>query len=309
MLNLLKKVIKQLIVIEGPTASGKTALSVALAKSLKTVVLSADSRQFYREMSIGTAKPTLEEQEGITHYFIDSHSVRDEVSASQYEREGLQLLEKLFLEYDQIILTGGSGMFIDALCIGLDPIPTDSDVKEALIRQFESNGIESLVNELEQVDPDIIETIDLNNPARIIRALEVYKITGKPFSSFRKQNPTPRPFQVIRFVIDLDRELLYERINDRVDVMIDEGLIEEAESLKELSHLTSLQTVGYQELFRYFNGELDLIEAIDAIKQNTRRYAKRQLTWFRRHPDAIWLKSKNKESMLEEIKRHLVTLE
>lgn len=260
-------------------------------------------------MSIGTAKPTQQEQGGVKHYFIDSHSIHEEVTAAQYEREALKLLEDLFVDHDYVILTGGSGMFIDALCIGLDPVPTDAEVKAKLIKEFESIGIEPLVEELRTVDPEIIHQIDLNNPVRIIRALEVYRLTGQPFSSFRKQQPTPRPFDVLRFVIDLDREILYERINERVDRMIEDGLIEEVENLKEYSSFTSLQTVGYQELFPYLDGKEDLISAIDSIKQNTRRYAKRQLTWFRRHPDAIWLKSKEKDSMLQEILGHFFNLE
>lgn len=260
-------------------------------------------------MSIGTAKPDLEEQDGIPHYFINSHSIKDEITAAQYEKEGMALLNELFDKYDQIILAGGSGMFIDALCIGLDPIPADDNVREQLNSELKLKGLDTLVEELKKVDPDMTEIIDLKNPVRVIRALEVNRITGTPYSQHRKKSPPKRPFKTIRFVIDLDRELLYDRINERVEQMIDNGLIEEAEHLQQYSELTALQTVGYQELFPYFKGEIDLYTAIEKIKQNTRRYAKRQLTWFRRHPEAIWLKSKELDGQIREIESYLSNLE
>lgn len=297
--------IKHLIVISGPTASGKTSLSVELAKELNTVILSADSRQFYREISIGTAKPTKVEMDGVPHFFIDSHNLKDEVTAADFEREGLRKLEELFSEHDFVVLVGGSGMFIDALCLGLDDIPTSMEVRKELMDLHENSGLGPLLDELREKDPDYFEQVDRQNPARVIRAVEVIRITGKPYSVQRKASPKERPFQIHRFVIQHDRALLYERINRRVDIMIEEGLIEEAKSVHHLHHLTSLRTVGYQELFAYFDGHYPLETAIEKIKQNSRRYAKRQTTWFKRHPESVWIDYKENNLMIKEIKDYL----
>lgn len=292
---------QQLIVIEGPTASGKTSLAVTLAKKLNTVVLSADSRQFYKELSIGTAKPTLDEMEGIPHYFIDSHSISTPVSASQFETESMELIQGELAHHQKLILVGGSGMFIDALCLGLDPIPTDTSTQDALRKELEETGMGPLLKELEESDPEFYQQVDKQNPMRILRALEVIRFTKIPFSTWRKNELPKRPFEVIRFVINHPREVLYERINRRVDQMIENGLIEEVKNVAEYRNLTALQTVGYKEVFDYLDGETDLETCISKIKQHTRNYAKRQLTWFKKHPDTIWLEAKHTDELCREI--------
>ncbi len=292
---------KELIVIGGPTASGKTALSIALAKEWNTVVLSADSRQFYKEMSIGTAKPATEEMQGIPHYFIDSHTIEDEVNAARFAHEAESLLTSLFRQHDRIILTGGSGMFIDALCFGLDDIPHDASIQEQLNSEFERNGLSPLLHELEQKDSEYYKIVDKNNPVRIIRALEVIRITDLPYSTFRKGKKKKNDFEVRYFVLDVPRDVLYSRINLRVDEMIQSGLEEEARSLFPYKHLKPLATVGYSEWFRYFNGEIDRNMCIELIKQNSRRYAKRQITWFKRNESATWIPFGTTEAMKQEI--------
>lgn len=292
---------QQLIVIEGPTASGKTALAVALAKALNTVVLSADSRQFYKELSIGTAKPGQEEMQGIPHYFIDSHLISEPVTAAQFEAEAMSLIQNKLAYFPQLILVGGSGLFIDALCLGLDPIPTDPQLQLKLRKELEENGLEPLLEELQEKDPDFFSRVDTQNPVRILRALEVIRLTGLPFSSWRKRETPERPFEVLRFVIDHPREILYDRINKRVDGMIETGLINEVKSVENYRHLTALQTVGYKEVFDYFDGKYTLEVCIEKIKQHTRNYAKRQITWFKRHPESNWIKAKSTSEMCSEI--------
>jgi len=301
-----KKVKKQLIVIQGPTASGKTALSIRLAKTLQTVILSADSRQFYTEMSIGTAKPSTEEQAGIPHYFIDSHSIHQPITAADFEREALVLLDDLFQQHNQIILVGGSGLFIDALCDGLDNLPHDPAIREQLNERMKTEGFESMVEELKAVDPTYVATMDQQNPVRIIRALEVYMVSGKPFSSFHLKTKKVRPFEIHRFVLDLPRELLYERINQRVDQMLDSGLLDEVKSLVPFQALQPLNTVGYSEFFDFLNGELTWEESVEKAKQNTRRYAKRQLTWFRKDKSAHWIQELNSENQCSIILERLL---
>lgn len=280
---------KRLIVIGGPTASGKTALSVALAKHYQTVVISADSRQFYKEMSVGTAKPTVEEMDGITHYFIDSHSITDEINAARFASEVTDLVADLFKNVDTLILTGGSGMFIDAFVFGLDNIPHDQEIATQLNKQLEQEGLASLLTDLEEKDPVYYATVDRNNPMRVIRALEAIRITNQPFSSLRTGSKKEHPFKIEYFVLDLPRDLLYERINLRVDKMVENGLEQEVKNLIPYKNLKPLATVGYTELFRYFDGEIDRATCIDLIKQNSRRYAKRQLTWFKRNQIAQWI--------------------
>lgn len=292
---------KELIVIGGPTASGKTALSIALAKEWNTVVISADSRQFYKEMSIGTAKPSQEEMQEIPHYFIDSHSMEDEVNAARFASEAETLLTDLFQKYDTIILTGGSGMFIDALCYGLDDIPHDQVVQQQLNQAFEQEGLQPLLRELEQKDPEFYSVVDKNNPVRVIRALEAIRITGLPYSSLRKGAKKQQNYIVRYFVIDVPRDVLYERINLRVDQMIEKGLEAEANALLNYRQLKPLATVGYSEWFRYFDGEIDREMCIDLIKQNSRRYAKRQITWFKRNEEAVWIPFNATEMMQQEI--------
>lgn len=289
---------QQLIVIEGPTASGKTALGVALAKQLNSVVLSADSRQFYKEIAIGTAKPTSDEMQGIDHYFVDSHSITEPFTASQFEKAALELVTTKLAHLPKIILVGGSGMFIDALCNGLDDIPVSPDIQNDLRESLATNGLADLLEELKATDSEFYEQVDKNNPVRILRALEVIRATGKPYSSFRNNNASVRPFTVKRFVIDHPREQLYERINKRVDVMIANGLFDEVKSVAQFKQSSALQTVGYKEVFDFWDGKYATeTECIDKIKQHTRNYAKRQLTWFKKHPEALWIPFTSTEEM------------
>ena len=286
---------KHLIVIAGPTASGKTATAVRLAKQYRTVVLSADSRQFYREMSIGTAKPTPEEMEGIPHYFIDSLSIFDEYSVGDFERDALALLDRLYLEHQVVVLVGGSGLFIKALCEGLDKFPeVSSEVRNRVETLYQEKGLGYLQEYLKRVDPVYYEEVDRNNPQRLIRALSVYEASGKPFSGFRKGGSALRPFTPVYMLLEMDRKELYRRIDLRVDRMFELGLEEEARKLYPFRSQNALQTVSYQELFDFFEGKTTREEAIALIKQHSRNYAKRQLTWFgkqegwsRFHPDAV----------------------
>ncbi|QTE40461.2 tRNA (adenosine(37)-N6)-dimethylallyltransferase MiaA [Mucilaginibacter gossypii] len=280
---------KTLIVVAGPTAVGKTVAAIKLAQQFDTVVVSADSRQFFREMSIGTAKPDESELAAAKHYFINSHSISESFSVGDFEKQGLALLDELFKVHDKVILAGGSGLYIKAICEGFDNLPVaDISVREKLNQQLEREGITTLQKQLQQVDPDYYTQVDLNNPQRIIRALEVFETSGKPFSSYRNATVNKRPFNIIKLALDMPREKLYERINLRVDLMVKQGLIQEVKSLLPYRELNALNTVGYSELFDYFDGKTSLDEALLLIKQNTRRFAKRQLTWFRKDKDFVW---------------------
>jgi tRNA dimethylallyltransferase len=296
---------KKLIVIQGPTASGKTALAIALAKQFETVIFSADSRQFFKEMSVGTAKPTLEEQAGIKHYFIDSHSVQDPVSAADFEKEALAHLEQEFKQHEYIILVGGSGMFIDALCDGLDDIPNDENLRNELSLQVKNEGLSKLLMELKEKDVSYYDLVDKQNANRIIRAIEAIRLTGQPFSSLRKAQKKERFFEINRYVINLPREVLYERINLRAAQMFENNLIEEVKNLSPFRDLQSLNTVGYKEVFEYLDGKVSLEQAIEQVQQNSRRYAKRQLTWFRRNETNFWLKSQSTQEQEKEILQNL----
>jgi tRNA dimethylallyltransferase len=281
---------KTLIVIAGPTASGKTAVGVELANHYETVIVSADSRQFYREMSIGTAKPSAEELALAKHYFIDSLSITETYTAGDYEKDALSLLDELFKIHNVVILVGGSGLFIKAVCEGFDFFPaTKPGVREKLIEELESKGIGYLQERLRLTDPVYHSQVDLNNSQRVIRALEVFESSGTPYSFFRKSGSGERPFQIVKIGLGLEREVLYERINGRVDEMIRRGLVDEAWSLLPYRHLNALNTVGYSELFDYFGGNTDLETAIALIKQNTRRFAKRQMTWFNKDKEITWV--------------------
>jgi tRNA dimethylallyltransferase len=294
--------VRKLIVIQGPTASGKTKLAIQLAKILNTVVVSADSRQFYKEIQIGTAKPTLEEQEGVKHYFIDSHSIHSPVTSAQYEKEAIQLLNELFISTPFIVLVGGSGMFIDALCDGINEVPKNDLIKVQLNSELLTNGLPFLLSELKIKDEFYFQKVDKGNPLRVIRALEVIRSTGSTYSSFLDKNSiVKRDFETVKFVIDLPRDQLYERINLRVDHMICNGLLDEVKSVIEYKYLQSLNTVGYKELFSYLNSEIDFKEAVELIKKNTRNYAKRQLTWFRKDVRSIWLKKIATNEQLNEV--------
>lgn len=284
-----------LLVIAGPTAVGKTALCVELAKQLKTEIISADSRQFYRELSIGTAKPSLEEQGGIKHHFIDSHSIQEYFSPGDFEREALILLEDLFQQHEVVILTGGSGLYIKALLEGLDEMPeVDLALREQLNQQLLTDGIAPLRKQLQDLDPEYAAQVDAQNPQRIVRALEVCLSTGKPYSNFRKKQSVERPFKAIKICLDRPREELYDRIDQRMDMMLAQGLVEEAKHYQDYQHLYALKTLGYKEVYAHLRGEYDEKEMIRLLKRNSRHYAKKQLTWFRHqgefqflHPDDV----------------------
>jgi tRNA dimethylallyltransferase len=272
-----------------------------LAKKINTVIISADSRQFYKEMSIGTAKPSFEEQEGIKHYFVDSHSISSPITAADFEKEALLFLEEEFKKHDKIILVGGSGMFIDALCDGLDEIPHDENLRNELSLLVQREGLTKLLKELKKKDEKYYNQVDKNNSNRIIRAIETIRLSGKSYSELRKKKNKNRFFEIKRFVINLPREILYERINIRATKMFENGLIKEVEKLKKFKKLHALNTVGYKETFAYLDNQITLNEAIDKVKQNSRNYAKRQVTWFKRNPSNHWLNGQNLEEQLEEI--------
>ncbi|RVT99872.1 tRNA (adenosine(37)-N6)-dimethylallyltransferase MiaA [Mucilaginibacter limnophilus] len=292
---------KTLIVVTGPTAVGKTAAAIRVAQHYDTAIISADSRQFFKEMSIGTAKPDADELAAAKHYFIDSHSVTEDFSVGDFERKALQLLDELFKTHDVVILAGGSGLYINAVCEGFDDLPKPAEgVRERLNEELENNGIEYLQEKLKAADPDYYTQVDLNNPRRLVRALEVFETTGKPFSSYRVSAQNKRPFNIINIALNMPREQLYERINRRVDIMIEQGLVEEVRSLLPYRRLNALNTVGYSEIFDYFDGKTDLDTAISLIKQNTRRFAKRQLTWFGRDKEINWVDAAS-PSLLQDV--------
>ncbi len=277
---------KNLIIIAGPTAVGKTALTIELAKFFTCPVISADSRQFYKEMTIGTAKPSEEEMQGVKHYFIDNLSIQDPYNIGQYEREAISCINDLFKTHDTLLLVGGSGLYINAVLNGVDEFEEiPANIREQLIEDFEKKGLPFLQEELKKKDEIYYHQVDLNNPQRIMRALEVCIHTQKPYSSFRKKEKKERPFNAIPILLNTDREKLYERINTRVDQMVANGLLEEVKSLYDFKHLNSLNTVGYKELFDFMDGKSTFNEAVNLIKQNSRRYAKRQLTWFNHQGD------------------------
>lgn len=280
---------KYLLVVAGPTAVGKTCLSVKLAKRLDTSILSCDSRQFFKEMTVGTAKPCPHELSTVPHLFIDHLSIEDDYTVGDYEREALAVLDDLYQEKKVVLMVGGSGLYVKAVCNGLDNFPAIAkEIRADIIAEYEQNGLTFLQELLERLDPQYYAEVDLNNPQRLIRALEICVGTGKAYSSFRKQSTANRPFKTIKIGLKMDRCQLYERINQRVDTMLKEGLIEEAKKLYPYRHLNALQTVGYKELFGYFDGTHSLEKAVELIKRNTRRYAKRQMTWFRKDPNISW---------------------
>lgn len=276
---------KHLVVVAGPTAVGKTDLCVQLARHYQTAIVSADSRQFYREMTIGTAKPSEEEQQGVPHYFINSHSIAEEYNAGAYEQDVLQQLQRLFEEKDIVVMTGGSGLYIRAVCEGMDEMPeTDRDLRETLTRQYEKEGLSPLLDKLQQLDPAYFAQVDKANPQRVIRAVEVSLSSGMPYSAFRKRERQERPFNLIKIGLTRDRSELYQRIDQRMDLMLQQGLLEEAKSLYPHRAHNALQTVGYKEIFGYIEGAYDWAETVRLLKRNSRRYAKRQLTWFNKNP-------------------------
>lgn len=289
-----------LIVVVGPTGSGKSALAVELAKHYGAPVISTDSRQFYRGLPIGTAQPTAEEQAAAKHYFIADREVEDDFNCGKYEAEALVLLERLFAENDYVVAVGGSGLYVKALCEGMDDLPdADQELRAELKRRLENDGIAALAEELKRLDPLYASEVDICNPARVMRALEVCITTGRPYSEQRSGVVAERPFNIVKVGTDMPRDVLYERINRRVDAMIADGLVEEARRVYPKRHLNALQTVGYREMFDYFDGECTLEEAVELIKRNSRRYAKRQLTWFRRDDSIGWFSPSNLEPIIE----------
>lgn len=280
---------KKLIVLIGPTGVGKTELSLSLAEKYKTCIISADSRQLYADLKIGTAAPTVEQLERVKHYFVGILQLTDYYSAARYEEEGMELLSKLYTEYDTVILTGGSMMYVDAICKGIDDIPTvDKETRELMLRRYETEGLEPLCAELKLLDPEYYKIVDLKNPKRVVHALEICYMTGKTYTSFRIREQKERPFKIIKVGLTRPREELYERINRRVDTMLKEGLVEEARRVYPFRKLNSLNTVGYKEMFTYLDGEWTLPFATDKIKQNSRIYSRKQMTWFKRDEEIHW---------------------
>ncbi|NJB69566.1 tRNA dimethylallyltransferase [Saonia flava] len=281
---------KVLISIIGPTAIGKTKLAIEIAQYYKTDIISADSRQFYKEMKIGTAVPTNEELDSAPHHFIQHKSILEPYTVGDFEKEAISLLDNLFKKKDIVVLVGGSGLYVDAITKGFDEFPDiNPEIRIELNKLLEEKGIEVLQKKLKKLDEKYYTEVDIENPQRLVRALEVSIGSGKPYSSYLKKKNIKRPFKTFTIGINAEREIIYERINKRVDVMMQEGLLEEAKSLVENKELNALQTVGYKELFKYFDGEWTLEHAISEIKKNTRRFAKRQMTWFRKNKATIWV--------------------
>ncbi len=294
---------KSLIVILGPTGIGKTDLSIDIAKEFETEIISSDSRQIYKELKIGTAVPTDEQLKKLKHHFIGNKSIYDYYNASMFELEVLEVLNELFSNLDYVVMTGGSGMYINAVCDGIDDLPTiDQELREDLIKQHKEEGIESLRLQLKMLDPESYSKIDLKNPKRILKALEVSIQTGKPYSSFLSESKKKRNFNIIKIGLQRDRDELYERINLRVDQMIEDGLIDEAKRFYKDRHLNSLNTVGYKELFDFFDEKITQKKAIELIKRNSRHYAKRQISWFSRDKEIVWFNPEKKEKIIEFIK-------
>ena len=280
---------KKLIILLGPTGVGKTELSLQMAEELGTEIISCDSRQMYREMKIGTAAPTEEELKRVPHHFIGHLSIHDYYSCGRFEIDALAKCNELFQSHDTVIMTGGSMLYIDAVCKGIDDIPNiDEELRQSLLERYQNEGIENIRQELKILDPDYYKIVDLQNHKRIIHALEVCIQSGKPYSSFRSESVKKRPFTIEKIGLNRPREVLYDRINKRVDIMMENGLLEEAKNLYPFKGLNALNTVGYKELFNYFDGIWTLDFAIQMIKQNSRRYAKKQLTWFNRDSEITW---------------------
>ncbi len=288
-----------LLILAGPTASGKTSVSIRLAQHWGTEIISCDSRQMYREMYIGTAKPDDDQLSSIPHHLINNLSIYDHYSAFQFEQDVLGILDKLFISHPIVIMTGGTGLYMDAILNGIDDIPDpDPEIRANLKQRYDEEGLANILDELLNLDPDYYSTVDKSNPARVLRGLEVCLTTGRPFSSFRIKQPVKRNFGVILTALELPREILYERINLRVDRMIEMGLIEEARALYPVRHLNGLNTVGYRELFEMFDGNIDQEEAVRLIKRNTRHYAKRQITWNNRYPDIKYFNPENTDEII-----------
>lgn len=297
---------KLLVVIVGPTAVGKTDLCVKVAKTFDTEILYADSRQFFKELAIGTAKPTPEEMQGIPHHFVDCMSVAEEYSAGHFERDVLKKLEELFQEKDIAILSGGSGLYVNAVCQGMDDLPqVPTELRNQVISDYETNGLEPLLEELKAGDEEYYNKVDKANPQRIMRAVEVIRMTGKSFTSFRVRKTVERPFKILKIGLEREREELYDRINRRMDIMLENGLVEEVESVKHFKDKNALQTVGYKEIFDFWDGKHDWEEAVRLLKRNSRRYAKKQMTWFKKDTTTHWFHPEQLEEINQLIKSNL----
>jgi tRNA dimethylallyltransferase len=295
---------KKLIVIIGPTAVGKTHVAITVAKHLQTEIISADSRQIYQELEIGTAKPSEAELSEVPHHFIDSHSILNDYDAAQYAKDAEILIHQLFEKQDSLVLCGGSGLYIKALLEGFDDIPEVPDeIRDQLIEDFENKGLLWLQNKMRELDPEHFQKIDEKNPVRLMRALEVKLATGKSIASFQTSVKKSHPFKIIKIGLELDRAELYKRIDERMDKMIEVGLFEEAEQFYKLKHVNALQTVGYREIFDYLDGQYDKEEAVRLLKRNSRRYAKRQLTWFKRDEEILWFKPDQIKEILTVIEK------
>ena len=291
---------KTLLVIAGPTAVGKTDLCVRLAQQLNTEVISADARQFYCELNIGTAKPTKNELQGVPHHFIDSHSIAELYSAGAFERDALARLQEIFSRKDVAILTGGSGLYLKAVCEGLDELPeTSPDLRAALMQRLQTDGLATLQAQLQTLDPLYVAHNDLQNSQRVVRALEVCLTTGQPFSSFRVRKAAIRPFKIVQIALERPREELYARIDARMDIMLERGLVEEARGLLAYRHHNALQTVGYKEVFDHLDGIYDYPEMVRLLKRNSRHYAKRQSTWFRHQGNFEWFQADDFDAVLK----------
>ncbi len=297
---------KSLIVLLGPTAVGKTELSLQLAERLGCPIISADSRQLYRDMVVATAAPTREQLARVPHHFIGTLSLTDYYSAAQYEADALALIERLFTRHDTLLLTGGSMMYIDAVCNGIDEIPTISEeVRRAVVTRYEEEGLDVLLEELQRLDPDFYEKVDRRNPKRVIHAVEICRMTGQPYSSLRTETKKERPFDIVKIGLTRPREELYGRINSRVDAMMRDGLEAEARRLYPYRHLNALNTVGYKEMFAYFDGTYDLPTAVEKIKRNTRVYARKQMTWFRRDDTIVWFTPDDRLKLFAYVEKRL----
>ena len=296
---------KTLIIIAGPTGVGKTDLSIGIAKHFGAEILSCDSRQFYCELGIGVAKPTEEQMKCVKHHFVNNVSVSERYSIWQYEHDAIEFLDEYFKTHDIAIMCGGSGLYIDAVCNGIDIMPDpDPVIRQEVIDLYNEKGIEALRFELQRIDPAYYSQVDLKNPQRIMRGIEMTRQTGKPFSEFRTNTKQKRNFETIKILINTDREKLYGNINKRVDIMLEKGLVDEARNLLKYREMTALRTIGYLELFDYFDGKTTLDEAIELIKRNSRRYARRQITWFHRNNDYIECEP-NQQTVIDVIKANI----
>jgi len=296
---------KTLFVLIGPTGVGKTALSLSIAEMLGCDIVSADSRQMYAGLKIGTAAPTGKELARVRHHFVGQLALTDYYSAARYEEEAIKCLNNLFLANDHALLTGGSMMYVDAVCKGIDDIPTvDEETRAFMMERYDKEGLEPLCAELRLLDPEYYRIVDLKNPKRVIHALEICHMTGRTYTSYRTQSCKERPFRIVKIGLRREREELYERINRRVDIMMEEGLLDEVKSVLPYRHLNSLNTVGYKELFMYLDGEWSLDFAIEKIKQNSRIYSRKQMTWFKRDTDIHWFHPDDKDEILQFIRQH-----